>query len=421
MKRLLSGSSLAMLILAITTLLTGCLKDTYRHVYTIYTPVFKTLSQERNLIGNLPPTALQNTGKIYVKDNWIFINEKDKGIHVIDNSDPLHPKNAAFWNIPGNHDLAIQGNTLYADLFCDIAAINISDPTHIVAEKFLTKVDPSRLYNYTLSTNPDSILVVTGWIKKDTTVNHDAILIYPAISTPGSAYYSLAAAPAAAANTTGTGGSEQRFTIVNGYLYALGSYLLNVIDIAQPDNPSMANSITVSDPETIYPFQNKLVIGSQNGMSVYDLTNAASPQPLEWVGHWCMNDPAIADGNYIYVTLDATTRCDNISASYDQLQIYDATDFSNMTLMKTYTLRSPQGLCKNGNLLFVCDGDDGFQIFDVTDVDNLRTLYHITGMNEQDVIAENGKALIIAKGALIEYDYSDIGHLKRLGTISTVE
>jgi hypothetical protein len=50
-------------------------------------------------------------GKLFIQGHYIFLNEVDKGIHVIDNSNPAQPRNVAFIDIPGNVDLAVKGNT----------------------------------------------------------------------------------------------------------------------------------------------------------------------------------------------------------------------------------------------------------------------------------------------------------------------
>src|SRR5690348_14012514 len=39
---------------------------------------------------------VSNSGKIYVYGNYIFHNEINEGIHIIDNSDRLHPVKIAF-------------------------------------------------------------------------------------------------------------------------------------------------------------------------------------------------------------------------------------------------------------------------------------------------------------------------------------
>jgi len=93
----------------------GCLKDNCSHTYTIYTPIYQTLTDVRLNMKSNSAEEIKNPGKIYVLGNYIFLNELDKGIHVIDNRNPASPKNISFIDIPGNVDMAVTGNILYAD------------------------------------------------------------------------------------------------------------------------------------------------------------------------------------------------------------------------------------------------------------------------------------------------------------------
>src|SRR5215471_20594291 len=112
-------------LLPLLCLMAGCLKDTCRHTYTLHSPVYQTLSSIRASMKSGSPQPLKNTGKMYISGNYIFLNELEKGIHVIDNSNPSSPKNIAFINIPGNVDLAVYDNTLYADSYRDLAVLDI--------------------------------------------------------------------------------------------------------------------------------------------------------------------------------------------------------------------------------------------------------------------------------------------------------
>src|SRR6266487_180079 len=101
-------------------ILQGCFKDRITKTYTILTPVYKTRSSVLSEINGSSTQLIEHAGKIYIKDNFIFLNDVDKGIHIIDNSDPAHPVQIAFLNIPGNQDIAVKGNTLYADMYNDL-------------------------------------------------------------------------------------------------------------------------------------------------------------------------------------------------------------------------------------------------------------------------------------------------------------
>ncbi len=76
-------------------------------------PIFMELEQSVKYIHEKRP--LQNPGKIYCKDNYIYVNELFKGVHVINNSHPANPVNEGFILVPGCVDMAVKENILYVD------------------------------------------------------------------------------------------------------------------------------------------------------------------------------------------------------------------------------------------------------------------------------------------------------------------
>ncbi len=90
----------------------------------------KPIYAENIAADHLALTAAQpveRLGKIYTKDNLLFIGEQGRGIHIYDNTDPDNPKNLHFLEIYGSREIAIKGNLLYVDNFQDLVAIDISD------------------------------------------------------------------------------------------------------------------------------------------------------------------------------------------------------------------------------------------------------------------------------------------------------
>lgn len=119
MKKPLTFYSFLLLIFLSSTALDPVWRD--------YEPVFMLRSEmEKNVKLELP-RKISDAGKIYLKDHLIFINEKYRGIHVIDNSDPENPKNIAFVNVDGCIDMAMKGNVLYADNSVDLIALRFDE------------------------------------------------------------------------------------------------------------------------------------------------------------------------------------------------------------------------------------------------------------------------------------------------------
>ncbi|MCB7480876.1 hypothetical protein [Christiangramia sediminis] len=69
------------------------------------------------------PRDIEEAGKIYVNGDMVFINELNKGFHVLDNRDPKNPKNISFIEIPLATDLAIRNNTIYVHHAVDLVAM----------------------------------------------------------------------------------------------------------------------------------------------------------------------------------------------------------------------------------------------------------------------------------------------------------
>lgn len=94
--------------------------------YGNYLPVFMSRTEMEKAVRLESPAPIKNPGKIYIKDNYIFINEKYRGIHVIDNTDPENPVKKGFIHIDGCLDMAIRGNILYADNAIDLVSISLN-------------------------------------------------------------------------------------------------------------------------------------------------------------------------------------------------------------------------------------------------------------------------------------------------------
>ena len=134
----------------------------------IYRPIYAPSADVRT-IQTLAPQPLRNVGKIYVKDNYLFINELGSGIHIVDNRKPENPVKLAFISIPGNHDVAIKDSTLYADNVVDLVVLNIADPRDVQLVKRIENAFEKSAYP--LATNvrfecidPDRGVVI-GWEK----------------------------------------------------------------------------------------------------------------------------------------------------------------------------------------------------------------------------------------------------------------
>ena len=87
--------------------------------------------EEATVITSLPAQPIGQLGKIYYKDNLIYVGEQGEGVHIIDNTDPFSPERIGFIRIPGNIDIVIKGNYLYGDNYRDLITLDITDVNNV--------------------------------------------------------------------------------------------------------------------------------------------------------------------------------------------------------------------------------------------------------------------------------------------------
>lgn len=406
------------LVVAYMLVLSACVKDNCQvtHTYTVYEPVYKSKTAVLENIKSNASHAFENPGKIYTIGNYIFLNEIDKGVHVIDNTNPSLPVNKFFIDIPGNMDIAVKENILYADMYGDLVALDITDPANVNVKKVVHDVFPERNWgNGFAANNRDQVVV--DWIKKEITVTEGCQVQNPVFTGRADVFFiAMASNSKASVSPVGVGGSMARFTIVNDYLYTVDRHNLQSISIVNAADPVLKENIFAGfDIETIYPFKNTLFLGSMGGMFIFDISNPAKPVAQGNFVHARACDPVIADDDYAYVTLQAGTNC---GPTASELQIIDIKNLKEPFLVKTYSMSGPLGLGKDDNLLFICDGKEGLKIFDASDIKNLRPVKTIGGMETFDVIALNKIALVVAKDGLYQYSYANASDIRLLSKIT---
>lgn len=395
-------------------------EDQIESTYTYHTqvPVFLEVNTFRNAeIIIEPGKPLDNPGKIYIYGDYLFISEPDKGIHVLDNSNPASPTNINFINIPGTADLAINTNILYADNYVDLLAFDISDPTDIELVKREEDVFPN-LYSYsetgTIVTYKDTVVTSTQENMQFSTWGR------PAFRTDVMMMESFSAnnAGAKSGQSYGQGGSMARFTLLGGHLYAVDETDLRVFNVEDAKDPHFLDNINLGwGIETIFPFKDKLFIGSMTGMHIYDASNPSAPKRMAVYEHLTACDPVVVNEDYAFVTLRSGVTC---RMAVNELHVLDIEDLYAPKLVKTYPMDNPHGLGLSGDYLYLAEGQYGLKSFDVSNVmtikDNL--IEHFKDFASIDIIPGPKSLIVIGPEGVCQFDYSDPEKLKKLSCIN---
>jgi hypothetical protein len=223
-------------------------------------------------------------------------------------------------------------------------------------------------------------------------------------------------ADVAASSGTGKGGSLARFTIVGNYLYLADYSTITVFDISQPGNPINKGFVPVGfGVETIYPFKDKLFIGSIQGMYIYSLANPAQPALLGKALHVRSCDPVVANDTVAYVTLRGNTAC---GPAEDGLYVYNITDVTAPAQKALLRLSTPNGLGLKDSVVFIARGANGLSAVNVKNTASPKEMYTLNKANYVDVIPVEDLLICYVTTGLIVYDIKDLNNPIELGTLN---
>lgn len=208
-----------------------------------------------------------------------------------------------------------------------------------------------------------------------------------------------------------------RFTLMSGHLYAVDDYSLRVFDVNQEADPKHITNLNLGwGIETIFPFQEKLFIGSNTGMHIYDASSPSSPQKMAVYQHITACDPVVVNEEFAFVTLRSGMNC---RFGVDELQIVDIKNPYAPKLVKAYEMLNPHGLSLTGDYLYLAEGKHGLKSFNVSDVMNIdkNQLEFLKSMKSVDIIAGPKSLIVIGPEGVCQFDYATPSKLKPLSCI----
>ncbi len=394
--------------------------------YTVMEPIYLSTVDLRSSFEILPPAEVTNTGKIYLYQNYILLNEPGKGIHIINNENKEEPEIISFINIPGNYEMAVRGGRLFADSYIDLVVLDITNPKNVILKNrindiFLNLTQPGQNYDAEKG-------VVMDWEPKEIVevsesefngsfpsfFNHNSGIAFRGEFALANDVNSFAAK----AIQTGIGGSMARFTIMKEHLYSIDNSNMQVFDISNLDNPVPGANLNIGwGIETIFPYKDNLFLGTQSGMIIYDNSDPDLPVHLSTFEHIVSCDPVVVENDIAYVTLRGGTGCRN---NINQLDVIDISNLRNPVLLKSYPMTNPHGLGIDNGTLFITEGKAGLKIFDATDAYKISSnlLAYYGELDAFDVIPYDNNLIMIGNKGLYQFDYSDPNDIKFLSVIS---
>lgn len=413
------------LILILSLVISSC-EDKSLQTYMANVPVYMSYDELRTTLEVKGAEDLVQPGKIYFKEQYMYINEYQKGIHVVDVSDPKNPAPKVFIEIPGNVDMAIRNNVLYADSYLDLLLIDISNPLQPAEikriEELFEYVIPPYDPDYPLDEINQEKGVITHYEVKEITRevyhHHYPWPVFWEYDMLASSDMGPGRNSGGNGASYGVGGSMARFITYDDYLYALESTAkLKSIHISDSDQAVVEyEQYLWGNVETLFIADDHMYVGTSNGMHILGLEQPSVPNLLSTYQHVTACDPVVVEGDRAYVTLRAGNRC---GGDQNLLEVIDISNKSEPKRLASFAMKEPYGLGVDGSTLFVCEGPYGLKVYDATDQLHITShkLAVFPDIHAFDVIPLGSFLLMIGDDGFYIYDYSDLEHISLLGIL----
>ena len=411
-------------------LFTGCLQDECQDTltYRVYEPVVVSAADWRSSTFTMSePTEVCDPTGFYVYGDYLFILDRNAGMHIFDNRDNNNPRSLSFINIPGGQGLAVRNDILYVNQYIDLLAFDLSDPRE-PALLHRTE-DVFEVYSVFAGQLPGSGEYIIDYSPTDQTrelecgdpnFGHNYWLEDRWYSLDRALSITTTSGNFTGPERVGQGGSLARFTIANGTLYTIDNSSLRTFSLADPAKPAFVGTTDLGwGIETIFPYKDQLYIGSTTGMHIYDASNPHAPQHLSTFEHVRSCDPVVVQNDIAYVTMWGGSICGNET---DRLLVINVHDPRYPQQMQSVRMQQSHGLGVSGDRLYLCTGTAGLKVFALTEAGRLGPqIGSVGGFNARDVIVRSDRQELIALGwdreGMRQYDYTHSGELQAVSDI----
>jgi hypothetical protein len=393
MRKILFPTIVSFIILS----LSSCSKTTgtISMNYTKAIAVYGDLDSLRNIPLLESPREIDKPIGHFIGNNCILIGERAKGIHLYDNNNISNPSKVGFLNIPFCKEFYVEGNFLYAESGYDFLKIDL---TNIRIPLIVKRVNNA--FHKFLKNDKDQVIL--GFVYQNATDEFE----YNSeeakdIRKEGKLYIDyrkkmipLSTVPSMFTGNNGKSkGTINRICIIKNHIYLVGNDKMHIFsnnhDVYKVKDINIQNNT-----ETIYTDKDRLYLGSQTQLTIYNLSNPASPRKVGDVEHQESCDPVLAVGDYAYSTLRSVTN-EGCAPSENILMVVEIKKSGRAKEVQTIGMKSPYGLALINDYLFVGEGQNGLTIFNAKNRDNLKEAKKLNEIVAFDIMQHPSKSDII--------------------------
>lgn len=407
----LSLSYVIFSVSALLILLGSCQSECSQTLYyTAHVPVYMQLGDIRSSYAVMPAKEIGEIGKIAEGNGTLFLLEEDKGIHVIDNSDPQNPVKVSFLNIISCLDIEAVDNLLYVVQATDLITFDVSDLNNI------TK----------LGTNLN--VFNSNFLKKDSfVVDHELQEVVQVVEQSFSCSDMFVEAPIPEGSTRDAIVSVP-FTQLhakNNMLYSCDHGTLKVFGIDGSSNANFVSSQTLFNFDQ-YNFitsgSRSLYVGAAVSINEFDISaNPGNPPIVRFYGVSLSCNRFTALDTFLFVPGFGGPKFGFCEPSNDlSLFRINTTRLSQNTVGRFF-MTAPQHVAVMDSLMVLSEGAVGMKLFDVRNPAAFnvtsRIISSIPNLHTTQSLLRKNLLISVGDDGVSQFDISNLPTIQPLSTL----
>lgn len=380
-------------IATICSLLTSCGDSLCEQevTYTKATAIYSDLEDLRINNINESPRVLKNANKIYLSDDLILISERNVGIHMFDNSNPETPVAINFLNVPGNNEIFVEDDILYADSYYDLLKIDLSNPLQAeIVSRLKSAFNPQFFNDSGAALIGFNEEIVTEKLSCEANINENDWLYYDFQTQK----IDDSAIPTAfVSNGNGAIGTANRIAKTKDLIFIIDK--INIYTFEDKKELSVATPVNQVGwaLETIFHSDDHLFMGSNNEMHIFKIEDNKRVTYTGEFFHATGCDPVLPTNEEVaYVTLRSGDEC---PGDVNNISVVDIANLSSPFLIQEIEMESPFGMTIHNDKLYVGEGINGFKVFDATQRNQIFLVETNRDIETYDIIVHPSDSSIL--------------------------
>lgn len=221
-------------------------------------------------------------------------------------------------------------------------------------------------------------------------------------------------------------GSYANMIAVADHLYVIGE--TDIITYKQQEDKSVTEVDRQTlglNLESLFYRKGVLFVGSSERMYICTLGTDYLPNLKSTTQYTDMPDvrpcdPIVANDEHAFVSLSSSAPADEDDcgiSEVNQLRVFDISNLTAPAEVARLEMEGPKGMALDGDLLFVCEKENGLKVMDVSDATAPQQIIHFEGFETQDAVSTGTSVFIVGPSDLYEFDYTDRDNIHQIWSV----